>query len=70
LSDGRILVVGKRDLALYDGPRFRRLWRRAVGASIADVALCGTQLTVLLARDSSLTTIDLPGAGPASAAAK
>jgi hypothetical protein len=70
LSDGRILVVGKRDLVIYDGPRFRRVWRRAVGSLIANVALCGTQLNVLLERDSSLTTVELPGVGGANAAGK
>ena len=60
--DGHILIAGRRDVAIYDGPRFRRLWRHAVGSLIKDVALCGTRITMLLSNDSSLATIDLPQA--------
>jgi hypothetical protein len=59
LDDGRILLVGKRDLRIYDGPQFRQTWRRPIPSAIKDVAVCGTQVNVLLEKDSSVTTIDL-----------
>jgi hypothetical protein len=62
LPDGRVLVVGKRSLKLYELPRFRLRWSRVVGSGIRDVILCRRQIVALVAR-SELVRLDLDELG-------
>jgi len=62
LPDGRVLLVGKRTLNLYQLPTFRLRWSRAVGSVIRDVVLCGKQVVALLAK-SELVRLDLDELG-------
>jgi hypothetical protein len=62
LPDGRVLVVGKRSLKLYELPRFRLQRSRVVGSGIRDVVLCRGQIVALVAR-SELVRLDLDELG-------
>lgn len=60
LSDGRVLLVGQREVGVFTLPSLRRLWRRPLPAKVRDVALCGGKIAVLASPGPALTTFDIP----------
>lgn len=60
LSDGRALIVGKREVAIFDLPAFRQRWRRKLTSKVKSAVVCGGRLAVLLEMSDVPLTIDLP----------
>lgn len=60
LPDGHALLVGKREVVVFDLPGLHRRWRRDLKATIKSAVVCGGKIAVLLDRNSVPMMIDLP----------
>jgi len=62
LSNGRVFLVGRREVGVFQLPGLRSLWRRPLGGrgKVRDVALCGGKVAVLTSPSPAPVLIDVP----------